>query len=184
MRGRFSTMRTVPSMYPCSRSRCSQQPLKRTNHPLNSEPGIRPIDHEAVGWLLKSRTFVEIRPSLTYFMCSATDDLSGEQTGANIRGYGLTLQTYRKNLAAVEVGYKDIFQHYASNPDNAWEHYLERGDIVKWRINPLSPYRAEQEEARKAELVLREARSTGEGEVSIEQPQATMRAVNPRTTRR
>ena len=121
---------------------------------------MRPKDREAVGWLLKSRTFVEIRPSLTYFMCSATDDLGGEKAGANIRDYGLTLQTYRKNLAAVEVGYKEIFHNYSKNPDNAWEHYLERGDIVKWRINPLSPYHAQKEEARKAELVLREARST------------------------
>ena len=95
---------------------------------------------------------MEIRPSLTYFMCSATDDLSGEQTGANIRDYGLTLQTYRKNLAAVEVGYKEIFHNYTKNPDKAWEHYLVSGDIVKWRINPLSPYLAEQEESRKANL--------------------------------
>ena len=118
---------------------------------------MRPKDREAVGWLLKSRTFVEIRPSLTYFMCSATDDLGGEKAGANIRDYGLTLQTYRKNLAAVEVGYKEIFHNYATNPDNAWEHYLERGDIVKWRINPLSPYRAEQEEIRKANLTAAES---------------------------
>ena len=126
----------------------------------NLDVTLTQLDRQAVGWLLKSRAFVEIRPSLSYFVCSATDDLGAEETGKNIRNYGLTLQTYYKNLAAVEVGYKDIFQHYASNPDNAWEHYLERGDIVKWRINPLSPYRAQKEEARKAELVLREARST------------------------
>lgn len=131
-----------------------------------SDATLTQLDRQAVGWLLKSRTFVEIRPSLAYFMCSATEDLGGEQTGKNIRGYGLTLQTYYKNFAAVELGFKENSKHYVSNPDNAWEHYLVSGDIVKWRINPLSPHHAQKEEARKAELT--EARRTGRVEPALE----------------
>ena len=67
---------------------------------LKQRAAVTDLDRRAASQLLKDRTFEEIRPPLVYFMFLANRGLSEGRSLAwqNIQSFGLTLQTFLKNL--------------------------------------------------------------------------------------